>query len=207
MRREVVKKYVEKYSLGVVEIENSLESYNTFFKNMGFKEPIEKLIEKRLEDKVFVRVLDIGCGNGGFLAELKKEFDEEIHTIGMDLLAPEKMPDQLVLGDALEMEFPKDIDFVFSFRALHEVGEPEKMVEKIHNSLSHGGKAFLSFRTLDLYTGGKGIGEIAAKETKQLQKMVRSRKLSGFSVNGFEVTVNDHDGKKLTAGVNIFLEK
>ena len=204
MRHEVVKKYVDKYSLGVVEIENSLESYNTFFRNMGFKETIEQLVEKRLEDRVFVRVLDIGCGNGGFLADLKKIFTENIHTIGMDLLAPEKHPDQVILGDALEAQFPIDVDFVFSFRSLHEIGEPEKMVEKIHNSLTKGGRAFLSFRTLDLYMDGKGIGEIGAKETKALQKMVRTRKLASFKVEGFEVSVNDEKGAKHTAGVNIF---
>src|SRR3989344_25479 len=98
MRRETVKKYLDKYSLGVVEIENSLDSYNSFYRNMGFSEPIEKLVEKRLEDRVFVRVLDIGCGNGGFLADLKKIFDEHIHTIGADFLAPEHAPEQLLLG-------------------------------------------------------------------------------------------------------------
>ena len=207
MRKEVVKKYVEKYTLGVTEVENSLEQYNSFFQNMGFKEKIEDLIEKRLKDKVFVKIMDLGCGNGGFLADLKKKFGEQIHTIGVDLLAPEKPPDESVLGDALEAEFPKEIDFVFSFRTLHEIGEPEKIVEKTQNALAEGGKAFLSFRTLDLYSGGKGIAEIQGKEIKQLQQMVRQRKLKGFSVNGFEVSVKDEKGKNQTAGVNIFLEK
>ena len=207
MRKEVVKKYVEKYTLGVTEVENSLEQYNSFFQNMGFKEKIEDLIEKRLKDKVFVKIMDLGCGNGGFLADLKKKFGEQIHTIGVDLLAPEKPPDESVLGDALESEFPKEVDFVFSFRTLHEIGEPEKIVEKTQNALANGGKAFLSFRTLDLYSGGKGIAEIQGKEIKQLQQMVRQRKLKGFSVNGFEVSVKDEKGKNQTAGVNIFLEK
>ena len=208
MRNEVVKKYIEKYSLGVVETENSLEQYNSFFKNMGFKETIDELIEKRLKDeKVFVRIMDIGCGDGGFLADLKKKFDEEIHTIGLDLMAAEKKPDTMIIGDAAEIDFPKELDFVFSFRSLHEIGEPEKIVEKIYESLAKGGKAFLSFRTLDLYIGGAGLAELGSKEIKALHKMVRSRKLKGFSVNGFEVTVNDDKGKKTTAGVNVFLEK
>ncbi|MFH1391405.1 MAG: class I SAM-dependent methyltransferase [Candidatus Diapherotrites archaeon] len=207
MRKEVVKKYVEKYTLGVTEVENSLEQYNSFFQNMGFKEKIEDLIEKKLEDKVFVRIMDLGCGNGGFLADLKEKFGEQVHTIGLDLLAPEKHPDESVLGDAIESEFPKEIDFVFSFRTLHEIGEPEKIVEKIQNSLAEGGKAFLSFRTMDLYSGGKGIAELQEKEVKQLKQMVRSRKLKGFSVSGFEVSVKDEKGKNQTAGVNLFLEK
>lgn len=207
VRGEAVKKYLDKYSLGVVETGNSLQSYNSFYKNMGFPEPIEKLIESRLNDKVFVRVMDIGCGNGGFLFDLKKMFGDGVHTIGLDLLAPENAPDQVVVGDALEAEFPKDVDFIFSFRSLHEIGEPEKIVKKAFGSLAAGGKAFLSFRTLDLYALGKGIGKIGAKETKALQRMVRSRKLEGFSVNGFEARVGDGDGKKATAGVNVFLEK
>ncbi len=207
MARETVKKYIEKYSLGVVETENSLELYNSYFRNMGFKEGIEALVRKRLDDKVFVRVLDIGCGNAGFLADLKKEFDEGVHTIGADLLMPEHQPDQVILGDALEAEFPKELDFVFSFRSLHEVGEPEKIVQKVYASLAKGGKAFLSFRTMDLLMGGRGIAEITSKEARALEKMVRARKLGSFSVGGFEVTAKDTEGKKRTAGVNIFLEK
>ena len=207
MRPEVVKKYVEKYSAGVVEVENSLAQYNSFYRNMGFSGGIEELIEKRLKEKVFIRVMDLGCGNAGFLHDLKRRFGESVHTIGVDLLAPEKAPDETVLGDALEVPFPKELDFVFSFRALHEIGGPEKIVEKVFQSLAKGGKAFLSFRTMDLYAGGEGIAEIGGKEVKALQKMVRSGKLKGFKVKGFEATVNDEKGGKLTAGVNVFLEK
>ncbi|MCH7902395.1 class I SAM-dependent methyltransferase [archaeon] len=207
MREELVKKYAEKYSVDVVDTENSLESYNGFYKNMGFGDSIEKLIEKKLEEKVFVRVMDLGCGNGGFLEDLKKQFQESIHTIGVDLLTAEKKPDEMIMGDALSSKFPKNLDFVFSFKTLHEIGEPEKIVEKVYASLADKGKAFLSFRTMDLYSKGKGIAELGEKEVKQLQKMVRSRKLSGFSVTGFEVSVKDEKGKSSTAGINIFLEK
>lgn len=207
MRNEVVKKYIDKYSLGVVENENSLEQYASFFRNMGFKETIEELIRKKLEEKVFVRVMDLGCGNGGFLAALKKEFDEQVHTIGIDLMAAEKHPDEMVIGDALEVLFPKEIDFVFSFRSLHEIGEPEKIVEKVYDSLAKNGKAFLSFRTMDLYAGGKGLAEIGEKELKQLTQMVRKGKLNSLKIKGFEVSVKDEKGKAHTAGVNIFLEK
>jgi len=188
-------------------VENSLEQYNLFFKNMGFEQSIEQLIEDRLKGNVFVKVLDLGCGNGGFLADLRKKFGEQVHTIGADLLDAEKHPDEMIIGDALESSFPKEIDFVFSFRTLHEVGEPEKIVEKVYDSLAEGGKAYLSFRTLDMYSPEKGLAEIQEKEIKQLQEMVRSRKLKSFSVNGFEVTVKDDAGKKHIAGVNVFLEK
>lgn len=219
MRHDVTKKYLDKYSLGVVDVDNSLEQYNSFFRNMGFKESIEDIIRQRLNEKaedtvrqkikgkVFVKVMDIGCGNAGFLNDLKKIFDVGIRTIGVDLLAPVNQPDEMVVGDALEVPFPKEIDFIFSFRSLHEIGEPGKIVEKVYASLAKGGKAFLSFRTTDLYLGDKGIGEIGEKEVKALQKIVRSRRLAGFKVQGFEVMVKDDNGKKHTAGVNVFLEK
>lgn len=205
--RENARKYLGKYSLGVLEVENSVDLYNSYLKNSGVGESVEEMVEKRLREKVFVKAMDIGCGNAGFLAELKKLFGESIHTIGVDLLAPEHRPDEMVIGDALEAAFPKDIDFVFSFRSLHEIGEPEKMVEKIYACLAPAGKAFLSFRTMDMYMGGKGIAEIGTRETKALQKMVRSRKLSNFIVSGHEVTVKGENGKKRTAGINVFLEK
>jgi len=207
MRNEIIKKYVDKYSLGVTDIENSLDLYEGYSKNMGFEDTIEQLIEKRLEDRVFVKVLDLGCGNGGFLSDLKKNFKDSVHTIGIDLLAPEKKPDEIVLGDALNSNWPSEVDFIFSFRVLHEIGEPEKIIEKAYNALAQGGKAFLSFRTMDLYIGQDGIAEIGTKEIKSLQKMVKSEKSSSFAVKGFEVSVKDSEGKSKVAGVNIFLEK
>ena len=206
-RKEVVKKYLDKYSLGVMETENSLGLYNDFFRNMGFKERIEGLIEKKLGEKVFVRVLDIGCGNAGFLSDLKKKFGESVHTIGIDLLAPGKKPDEMIAGDALEAQFPEEVDFVFSFRSLHEVGEPEKIVQKVHSSLAEGGKAFLSFRTMDLLLGKTGLGQLREREVKALSKMVNEGKLSGFEVRGFEVSVKDQEGHDKVAGINVFLEK
>ncbi len=226
MRREAVEKYLEKYSLGVVDAGNSLAQYDSFFRNMGFKEPIEDLIRKRLSEKGSpVKVMDIGCGNAGFLRDLKKMFGECVETIGVDLVEPADGGgvDEMVVGDALEMPFQDDVDFVFSFRSLHEIGEPEKIVEKVYNCLSPGGKAFLSFRTMGMYTmgvhtqlpekrsgnggDGAGLSELGEKEVKALQRMVRSRKLVGFRVSGFEVRVGDEKGKKHTAGVNVFLEK
>ncbi len=207
MRSGLVRKYVDKYSLGVVETGNSLRQYESFFRNMGIGKTIEQLIAEKLGQKPLVRVMDIGCGDGGFLLDIKGIFGERVHTIGIDLLAPEKEPDEAIVGDCLEVPFPKEADFVFSFRSLHEIGEPEKIVGKVHAALAPGGKAFLSFRTMDLYVGGVGIAELGEKEVKALQKMVRSRKLGGFSVQGFEVTVKDDKGKKHTAGVNVILEK
>jgi ubiquinone/menaquinone biosynthesis C-methylase UbiE len=206
MREEIIKKYVGKYSLDVVDNHNSLELYEGFFKNMGLKKTIKDMITEKIEGKGKVKVMDIGSGDCGFLHDLKKIFGEKIETIGIDLLVPEKKPDKIIPGDALEIDFPQNIDFVFSFRALHEIGEPEKIVKKVYNCLAKNGKAFLSFRTADLYFGGNGIGEIGEKEIKQLQKMVKNGRLGGFNVKGFEVIVAN-DKESIVAGVNIFLEK
>jgi len=206
MREEVIKKYVEKYSLDVVDNHNSLGLYEGFFKNIGFNKTIKGMISEKIESQGKAKVMDIGSGDCGFLHDLKQIFGEKIETIGVDLLVPEKKPDKIIPGDALEIDFPKDIDFVFSFRALHEIGEPEKIVEKVYNCLAKNGKAFLSFRTADLYFGGSGIGEIGEKEIQQLQKMVKDGKFGGFNVKGFEVVVGD-DKESIVAGVNIFLEK
>lgn len=207
MRRETIKKYVEKYSLGVVDAKNSLDEYEKFFKNMGLAGTIRETVHQKITEQGRARVLDIGCGDGGFLADLKNIFNDKVETIGADLLAPEKKPDKMVVGDALEAEFPGNVDFVFSFRSLHEVGEPEKIIEKAYKCLALGGRAFLSFRTMDLYVGAVGIGEIGTSETKQLQQAVRKGKIKDFRLRGFEVRLTDENGKKFLAGVNIFLEK
>ncbi len=206
MRHEIVKKYVEKYSLGVADAENSLQLYEFFFKNMGFKESIVELVNRRLKEKTKVVVLDIGCGNGGFLSDLKDIFKEKVEAVGVDLLAPMKKPDKMIIGDALEVDFPKGVDLAFSFRALHEIGSPEKIVSKTYDCLAKNGKAFLSFRTADLYSEAKGIAEIQEKEIKQLQKMVELGYLKDFQVKGFQVVLGSVKDE-VVAGVNIFLEK
>ncbi|MEM4261772.1 MAG: class I SAM-dependent methyltransferase, partial [Candidatus Diapherotrites archaeon] len=160
----------------------------------------------KTKEKEKVLVLDIGCGNAGFLLDLKKIFKEKIETIGIDLLVPQNKPDKIIAGDALDVDFPKNVDFVFSFRALHEIGEPEKIVKKTYESLAEQGKAFLSFRTSDLYSDKQGIAEIQEKEIKELQEMVSKGFLENFKVSGFEVVLGK--GKEeILAGVNIFLEK
>lgn len=207
MRREVIRKYVEKYSLGLIDVNNSLEEYEKFYKNMGFSESIKELVHEKITAQGRAVVMDIGCGNAGFLLDLKEIFKEKVETIGVDLLVPMKKPDKVVAGDVLDLELPKNVDFVFSFRALHEIGEPQKITEKIYASLAPKGRAFLSFRTMDLYVDSKGIAEIGQAEIKQLTQMVRRGKLLDFSVKGFEVSLKDEKGKKFTAGVNVFLAK
>lgn len=206
MRHETIRKYLEKYSLRVIDSENSLQLYEFFFRNMGFKEKIVDLIEQRTKEKQKVLVLDIGCGNAGFLHDLKEIFREKIETIGIDILAPQNKPDKTIVGDALGVEFPKQVDFVFSFRALHEIGYPEKMVKKTYECLAEKGRAFLSFRAADLYSNIQGIAEIQEKEIKELQAMVQKGFLQDFKVRGFEVVLGEGQDKIL-AGINIFLEK
>ncbi|MBI5553122.1 MAG: class I SAM-dependent methyltransferase [Candidatus Diapherotrites archaeon] len=209
MRESVVRKYADQYALGVKDARNSLEQYNSFLHNAGIASSVEDLVRGALTRKPLVRVMDVGCGNGGFLRDLKTVFGKQVQTVGVDLVNPEFEPDEMRVGDALALEFSSDYDLIFSFRSLHEIGEPELITLKIYFALGKGGKAFLSFRTADFLSGSVGLAEITEHEISFLQRLAREKKLAGFSVNVKEVFFPQQpdSGKKTMAGVNVFLEK
>ena len=122
---------------------NTLELYNTFLSNVGEKKTLQQLIDSIIKRKGKAVVLDLGCGNAGALNDLKKLYGARVSVKGIDLEKPEFNIDEFVQGNFLEAKLPQKNDLVFSFRALHESGEIEKMVSRTEQSLAPLGKALL----------------------------------------------------------------
>ncbi len=169
-----VKKYLGKYSHHVIIRDNDLHTYNHFLQNAGETKTIEDLIDQFLKTKTRVRVLDIGCGNGQALHELKERFSARIHTIGIDLLPLEnpEMLDEFIQGDVHEAPLPQNCDLILSFRSLHEMGNLPPLIPRIALSLTQGGRAYLWVRMRDYFEQKIVFSEeMSAEEEKGLLEL------------------------------------
>lgn len=140
------------YGLGVKDSDNTIASYDHYFKVMKPGLSVGALVGSILARKPVARVLDIGCGDAGMLKELLRKHPGKIDAHGFDLVAPKvgKQGLQFHEGDALELPFPSDCDLIVSFRAMHEVGALDRLVPKVARALAVGGHAFLSVRISEL---------------------------------------------------------
>jgi len=148
----------------------------------GLRGAIEKMIRERKQ----LRLLDIGCGNGVALKELKEAYKERVYCIGMDLKKPgvEKI-DEFIEGNALEKDFPKNIDVVLSFRSIHEIGECKKILGKIRKCLAEKGQAFLSIRCQELKQGIiQNLGKISKQDIAFLLETLEKKHLNSLKVHG-----------------------
>ena len=197
----------KKYSLGIVDMQQSLAEYDRVLSQIAKGKTIKALVETVLQKKKCARLLDLGCGSGQAMAELKKLFGEKVFCIGIDLVEPESNGfDLFLLGDAVEMGLPANIDLLFSFRALHEAGETEKVFQKICACLAEGGRAFLSVRLwFAVGEEHKWHANMDEKGFSFLEKISREKKFRDCKVSGTFVEVPV--GNAVEAGFNVLIEK
>lgn len=193
--------------------------YEFFFRNMNFGLGLEEAIKKHIEKKAKIRVFDLGCGAGNALAGLKRVFGSKVYSIGLDVLpATADGIDEFIQGNALEEKFPNSCDIIVSFRAMHEFGSMEKIIEKVCNSLTPSGKAFLSIRCQEYYNGKvRNLGKIKQKDIEFLHSGIKKGSLFGLKAVGNTVPIILRQGllnskgksgpKSYVAGINLLIEK
>ncbi|MBS3061929.1 MAG: class I SAM-dependent methyltransferase [Candidatus Diapherotrites archaeon] len=204
-RKKKMARLSEKYSLGILDQDNSLSQYNGFLKNMGEPLTIEDFVSERFLEPVPVRVLEIGCGKARALFELKEKFGKKVETIGIDLVVPKKNHSDVFLeGDAWRIPFPRECNVIFSFRALHEVGFSKDMVQKITEALGIGGVGLLSFRIAESIGGKKSfLGEMTEADEVFLVDLP-------LVVNGCSIVKTiffDKADPKIVSGIFLKIEK
>jgi len=207
MRKEA-KDIAKKYFLGIVDMRQSLSDYDRFLGQIEKGATAKALVEGVLRKKPCARVLDLGCGSGQALRELKEKFSARVFACGIDLVEPvdENLPDLFLRGDALETVFPENIDLLFSFRALHEIGETERVFKKICACLASGGKAFLSARLwFTVHGEHKWHGNMQEKDFRFLEKISVEKRFGGCAI--FAEFVEVPVGNSIEAGFNIVLKK
>lgn len=92
------------------------------------------------------RVLDVGCGNGGFLAQLKEKGYE---TEGTELTeaSAQRVPVGITVhvGDLLSLNLgDEQFDAITLWHVFEHLSQPHETCQKIHRLLKPGGRLFLS---------------------------------------------------------------
>lgn len=200
-----IQKYLDRYSLGILDRSNSLELYDSFLKNQGENRGLKPIVQGLLRKKPMIRIFEIGCGTGGALLELKRLFRERVIVMGNDLLPCEEPElDESLSGDALEIDFPQECDLVFSFRAMHEIGHTGEIVEKVCECLSSQGLALLSIRIAASENGQKiFLGEMTSEDEQFLTELPNKLQTCRVEKRFFSDPTDSH----VLAGVFIRIEK
>lgn len=90
-------------------------------------------------------VLDVGCGSGGFLFQLKKRWPADYEIIGTDVSGgpldhAESRGVPVLRGNFLEQDFGgKKFDAVTLWAVAEHLAEPKKFLTQIHAALKPGG--------------------------------------------------------------------
>lgn len=172
--------YKKKYEMKVIDVSNSIELYNSFL--FGLVNPLDVFIEAFINKFEEISVLDIGCGDGGFLSELTHKYKNVI-CFGVDLVDPLNSEINFFEGNFLNLNFDSKFDLVVSFRTLHEIGEYEKVMYKITNILSENGKCVLSLRVRD--SVGNFVGSVDSEDEKFLLSLANVREFEKFNISTY----------------------
>ncbi len=205
VRKKIIQKYKELYEEGK-DRENSLGQYSDFFSNFFENISLRELIGWMVKEKSKIKVLDVGCGDAGFLNDLKKQFGEKVFTSGIDLI-DFTGTDEKIIGDALNAEWPKEFDLIVSFRTLHEIGNSEKILTKALDSLKKNGMAVLSFRMQEFVNGQLDfLGEMKQGDARFLQQIGERAYFKKAQIESVE-SFKKEKGIKFLNGVTLIMEK
>ena len=148
--------------------------------------------------------IDIGCGNGAFLAYLHKEISS-VRLSGLDYAAEmvkksrNRLPDaEIVEGDAEKMPLPDSaFDSVSCHMSIHHYPHPERSLSEMYRILKEGGIVLINdltgpgwmIRAMNWSFKHWNTGDHAIYAEEEMKTMVReagfcdirSRKLTPFS--------------------------
>lgn len=93
-------------------------------------------------------VLDVGCGSGGFLFQLKKRWPNDYKIVGTDVSGgpldyAESQGVPVVRGDFLEQRCGAPFDAVTLWAVAEHLAEPRHFLKKAHTLLKPGGLCFV----------------------------------------------------------------
>ncbi|GEM_PF-2669542 len=148
--------------------------------------PTTRKVAAIIKEKGKCRILDLGCGSGRFLAQLKRIFGEKVETHGLSIQNPKNPKiDKMHVGLFETARFAGKFDIIVSNHSLQYALNTSMAVQNACNSLEKGGEAFL-------HIGGKEspFTKVGRKETALVQKIVEKLNQDGFQTRIVEPTKN-----------------
>lgn len=167
---------------------------------------IEASIRKtlaRLQLSPESRVLDVGCGTGALLAELR-DAQPAIQLTGVDpveamlTIARERLPEDVVLRSAWAEELPfadGSFDRVISCNMFHYVRQPLQALREMKRVLTPGGELvltdwcddYLSCKVCGLYLRIIKSAHHKAYSTSELRELLDAASLQQLSVERYKI--------------------
>lgn len=118
---------------------------------------LKKVVNEAIDHYGNARVLDIGCGAGSALSELKEVNPEKVETVGVTAsrFGNYKGVDRVLVGDAQNLQRIEGVEFdyfdlVLSNYVAEYLADPLALLKGAYASLREGGRAFI----------GPGLGHL-----------------------------------------------
>ncbi len=134
------------------------KQFSKYFSDIGSRiGDIEKAMSF-LNNKSNIRSIEIGCGSGRDAAEIIKRvswYEGFDPSKGLLDIAIKALPQtNFVLSDALNYQYPQNIDIVYAFASLLHINKADlaEVFKKVYQSLNKGGIFYISLKMRDEYT-------------------------------------------------------
>ena len=170
-------------------VDHGYLSYLPSFDGQDFKLLVNNLTEEYREKSQTVNILDIGCGEGNFLADCSKEWGRKIKGFGIDLRP--KIPwgnTGIKRGDIHDLNIfftPNSMDIITSVRVLEYAADPWAVIKRAHKLLKPGGIAILSYVPFNMNKSKDNMYNAYEFDTKGAKRFAQYLK----DVYKMEVTV------------------
>jgi len=159
--------YLEKYQKGI---------YNH---TMIMDREVAKRRIKAYGPKLTGKILDVGCGNGAFVVEVR---DLDLDCEGQDIFCPLEQ-DWIHQGDLFELNFPTDhYEVITCHDVLEHVPDPLKFLRELRRMLKPGGWFILDFPDFTFDHHWKKVEHLWMLDLGQVRKALEK---AGFNTAYF----------------------
>lgn len=152
---------------------------------LGRRKIIEKLIDKIVQPKEKLKILDVGCGSGGnikFLQKFGKVIGVDNSKMAISFCRRNNLKNVL-LGDAVRLPFNKNsFDLITSLDLLEHVKDDQKALKEFNRVLKPGGHLLITVPALKILWSDF---DIPSKHYRRYEKKELKIKIKNV---GFKIT-------------------
>lgn len=132
------------------------KNFSTYNDNAFVQKKVVENLTKFVPFKMYGKVLEIGCGTGLLTQKLdylnaEKLFINDMCEDVKTIVKPQNLEYEFIIGDAEEVDFPKNLGLIISSNALQWLENIEKFFEKSAQALTPSGMLIFSTFTTGNY--------------------------------------------------------